>query len=447
MEIVFDNLSSVNNNFDGTSFDLRDSSFVSLNGINFMTFYDLVLNNKRPISGSINVLGTEIKRTNRLEEYSKVIKKIGFVSEDLFSRYEDYLVLDLFLKYIKDYKVRKIEDKNQHAADSLKFVGLSKGILKKVFNELSYTEKKKVMLACVIAVNPSIIILDEFDKGLIFRDKENFKKLFLKLKSKFNKQFIFNSIIYDKVSTSNLNTEFQNDANNNDINNDNTNNLPFESNNPETNYLNTEPNNKSNNNINQNYMFNQSVTTKNYPNKIKNTTPMLKPQMKEPQIKPQNANGAFNSKIPNKFAIQKNNIKKNNLNNENDFQDNFHDKIMNVLEKKKITKPKINKNINKGKMIRKEINKNEEFQKIIEKIGFLESSEMNYDFYTKLSLIKNYINMKGDKMSSEDLINIDNDIQSMINTMNNMNNNNNAIQNKNNNNNSMKNKFKILNSK
>ena len=191
MEIVFDNLSSVNNNFDGTSFDLRDSSFVSLNGIDFMTFYDLVLNNKRPISGSINVLGTEIKRTNRLEEYSKVIKKIGFVSEDLFSRYEDYLVLDLFLKYIKDYKVRKIEDKNQHAADSLKFVGLSKGILKKVFNELSYTEKKKVMLACVIAVNPSIIILDEFDKGLIFRDKENFKKLFLKLKSKFNKQFIF----------------------------------------------------------------------------------------------------------------------------------------------------------------------------------------------------------------------------------------------------------------
>ena len=72
---------------------------------------------------------------------------------------------------------------------------------------------------------------------------------------------------------------------------------------------------------------------------------------------------------------------------------------------------------------------------------------MNYDFYTKLSLIKNYINMKGDKMSSEDLININNDIQSMINTMNNMNNNNNVSQNKNNNTSNMKNKFKILNSK
>ena len=298
----------------------------------------------------------------------------------------------------------------------------------------------------------------------------NFSKLFTKYAKNysiqeisdfftFNKQFIFNSIIYDKVSNGNLNNEFQNDSNSPETNNDNANNLAFESNNPEVNYLNTEPNNKSNNNINQNFIFNQSATNKNNSNIIKNSTPMLKPQMKEPQIKSKNVNGAFNSKVPNKFAIQKNNVKNNNiginnnLNNDNDFQDYFHDKIMNVVEKKKIAKPKINTNINinKGKMIKKEINKNEEFQKIIEKIGFLESSEMNYDFYTKLSLIKNYINMKGDKMSSEDLININNDIQSMINSTNNKNNmnNNNVIQNKknNNNNNNMKNKFKLLNSK
>ena len=114
-------------------------------------------------------------------------------------------------------------------------------------------------------------------------------------------------------------------------------------------------------------------------------------------------------------------------NNNNEVQDFFHEKIMNIVEKKKIEKPKINKNIiiNKGKMNRKEINKNEEFQKIIEKIGILENSEMNYDLYTKLNLIKNYINMKGDKMTSEDLINISNDINSMINSISNKNNNNN----------------------
>jgi len=283
----------------------------------------------------------------------------------------------------------------------------------------------------------------------------NFSKLFTKYAKNysiqeisdfftFNKQFIFNSIIYDKVSSSNINNQFQNEINNTNINNDNVNNMAYEFNNPETNYINTEPNSKNKNlidNNNANTIFNQSTMNKNYQNKMKNSNPMLRPKIKDSQILSQNANGAFNSKIQNKFTSQKNNIKKNlgiNNNNNNDAQDLFNEKIMNILEKKKINKPKINKNINinKGKINSKEINKNQEFQKIIEKIGILESSEMNYDLYTKLNLIKNYINMKGDKMSSEDLINIRNDIQSMLNSINNKNNNN-----------SNKNKFKILNNK
>ena len=282
----------------------------------------------------------------------------------------------------------------------------------------------------------------------------NFSKLFTKYAKNysiqeisdfftFNKQFIFNSIIYDKVSSSNINNQFQNEINNTNINNDNVNNVAYEFNNPETNYINTEPNSKNKNlidNNNTNTIFNQSTMNKNYQNKMKNSNPMLRPKIKDSQILSQNANGAFNSKIQNKFTSQKNNIKKNLgiNNNNNDAQDLFNEKIMNILEKKKINKPKINKNINinKGKINSKEINKNQEFQKIIEKIGILESSEMNYDLYTKLNLIKNYINMKGDKMSSEDLINIRNDIQSMLNSINNKNNNN-----------SNKNKFKILNNK
>jgi hypothetical protein len=266
----------------------------------------------------------------------------------------------------------------------------------------------------------------------------NFSKLFTKYAKNysiqeisdfftFNKQFIFNPIIYDKVSSSNINNDFQNELNNTNINNDNMNNLAYESNNPETNYINTEPNNRNNNTIsanNPNFIFNQSTTNKNYQNRMKNSNPILRPKLKEQQILPQNINGAFNSKIQNKFPPQKINTKKNSSmnNNNNEVQDFFHEKIMNIVEKKKIEKPKINKNIiiNKGKMNRKEINKNEEFQKIIEKIGILESSEMNYDLYTKLNLIKNYINMKGDKMSSDDLININNDIESMIKIMNNI---------------------------
>ena len=347
-------------------------------------------------------------------------------------------------------QIEEVENEGEDDDDRLTYtlITLDLGNLIHIFedNNISFVDMLLLTKEDLIELQ-----LEIFQRNRIL----NFSKLFTKYAKNysiqeisdfftFNKQFIFNSIIYDKVSSSNINNEFQNEMSNTNINNDNMNNMPYEFNNPETNYINTEPNNKNKNlidNNNTNAFFNQSTTNKNYQNKMKNNNPILKPKIKEPQISSQNANGAFNSKIQNKFAIQKNNNIKKNIglnNNNNEVQDFFHEKIMNIVEKKKTDKPKINKNINinKGKINRKEINKNEEFQKIIEKIGILESSEMNYDLYTKLNLIKNYINMKGDKMSSEDLININNDIQSMINSANN---------NKINNNN--KTKFKILNNK
>ena len=348
-------------------------------------------------------------------------------------------------------QIEEVENEGEDDDDRLTYtlITLDLGNLIHIFedNNISFVDMLLLTKEDLIELQ-----LEIFQRNRIL----NFSKLFTKYAKNysiqeisdfftFNKQFIFNSIIYDKVSSSNINNEFQNEMSNTNINNDNMNNMPYEFNNPETNYINTEPNNKNKNlidNNNTNAFFNQSTTNKNYQNKMKNNNPILKPKIKEPQISYQNANGAFNSKIQNKFAIQKNNNIKKNIglnNNNNEVQDFFHEKIMNIVEKKKTDKPKINKNINinKGKINRKEINKNEEFQKIIEKIGILESSEMNYDLYTKLNLIKNYINMKGDKMSSEDLININNDIQSMINSANN-----NKINNNNN-----KTKFKILNNK
>ena len=280
----------------------------------------------------------------------------------------------------------------------------------------------------------------------------NFSKLFTKYAKNysiqeisdfftFNKQFIFNSIIYDKVSSSNINSELQNEINNPGINNDNNNIMVFEqnnNNNQEVNYLNTEPNNKNNMNnnmsmnINNNYLMTQKLNNKNYKGSIKNTNQIMIPKTKEVHISTQNSNGALNPKLANKNLIaQKDNKNKkvginNNINNV-ETNENFRNKFMDVVQKKKIAKTKLDKssnkaiNMNKGKMIHNEINKNVEFNKIIEKIGILESFEMNYDFYTRLNLIKNYINMKGDKMSSEDLININNDIQTMLNNINNNN--------------------------
>ena len=263
----------------------------------------------------------------------------------------------------------------------------------------------------------------------------NFSKLFTKYAKNysireisdfftFNKQFIFNSSIYDKVYSSNMN-DFQNEnENNNNMNN-------FDTINPETNYLNTEPNNKNNmNNNNNNFLMTQKINNKNNKGNMKNNNPFLNTKNKDNQISSQNSNGASNLRIMPKnlpMPMQKDNIKKkiginSNINN-NDNNENVRSKFIDFVQKKKIVKTKVeNKNkgivMKKGKAIQNEINKNIEFNKIIEKIGILESSEMNYDFYTRLNLIKNYINMKGDKMSSEDLVNINNDIQTMLNNVN-----------------------------
>ena len=287
----------------------------------------------------------------------------------------------------------------------------------------------------------------------------NFSKLFTKYAKNysireisdfftFNKQFIFNSSIYDKVYSSNMN-DFQNEnENNNNMNN-------FDTINPETNYLNTEPNNKNNmnnnmhnnNNSNGNYLS-QTLVNKGNVNNFKTNKPLIVPKIKSPQMKPQNINGGINDKRTKNIMQKniKNNINTNKNNEMNQNQEEIQNKLVDVIKKKKVPKSNINNkgfnlnnNNNKGNVKNNEINKNEEFQKIIEKIGILESTEMNYDLYTKLNLIKNYINMKGDKMSSDDLININNDIESMLNNSINLN----YISNKGDNN-KIRNKLKVI---
>ena len=190
MEIIFDNLSSNNKKFNECSFKIEDGMFTAINGIDFKIFYELILMNKRPAKGSISVDDVVIKRSNKVLKYEKIIKKVGILSDIIFDEYNDCVVTDIFLDYFKRFKF-KIDDVNKHIVDSLKLIGFNKSILKRQFDELSYTEKKKIMLCCVLAVNPSMIILDEFEKGLIFRDRELFKKLYIKLRSKFNKTIIF----------------------------------------------------------------------------------------------------------------------------------------------------------------------------------------------------------------------------------------------------------------
>jgi hypothetical protein len=249
----------------------------------------------------------------------------------------------------------------------------------------------------------------------------NFSKLFTKYAKNysireisdfftFNKQFIFNSSIYDKVFSNNKNI-YENEIDNDNYDLDNNEQL-----NQENNYINTNQN--LNDNQNNNNLLTKSMT--NNPNNSNlqfNSQGIFPKKIKEPKSKTQNINGAAKK-------IKNSSIKNSNINiNEVNQQNNFHNKLLDLIKKRKTSK---NTNLNLGErndniknnlnQNQNEIKKNDEFQKIIEKIGYLEDNEMNYDLYTKLNLIKTYINNKGDKITLEDIMSINNDIDKMIET-------------------------------
>ena len=271
----------------------------------------------------------------------------------------------------------------------------------------------------------------------------NFSKLFTKYAKNysireisdfftFNKQFIFNSTIYDKVVTNNMDI-YQNDMNNSNNNYTMDTNNNYGQLNQDINYINSNQyfNEKPNNYLSQSMHNNPNNSNL----KLNNQSTFSK--LKESQIKNQNINGGTkknknlsskNNNIINNTNLNNNNFTNmNNINNNDVNQDNnFHNKLLDFIRKRKGSKYQSNnQNIGKGNNNKKnmknqnEFERNEKYQKIFEKIGLLESSELGYELYTKLNLIKNYINNKGDKITMEDIISINNDIHSMIEAMNN----------------------------
>ena len=246
----------------------------------------------------------------------------------------------------------------------------------------------------------------------------NFSKLFTKYAKNysireisdfftFNKQFIFNSSIYDKVFNNSINA-YDNENENTNYNLDNN----YEQINQEINYINTNPNLNDNQNTNNNIMTRSMQYNPNANLKLNNQA--IYNKTKDSKNKSQNINGGMK-----KNKNNNNSTKNNNVNNDLNQDNNFHNKFLDSIKNRKTSKlnEKNNKN-RKNNKNQSELKRNEEYQKIIEKIGLLENSEMNYDLYTKLNLIKTYINNKGDRITLEDIMSINNDIDSMIEILN-----------------------------
>lgn len=195
MEIVFKDLSLIENKkssnekkyFDNVNLEIKSSSIVGF-AIEDIEIISKLLNViKRPSKGELKLDGLAIKRTSHINNINMLRKKIGVVNNK--NKFLCKTVKEEIETVMKNYEFKTKKNK-QHIVDSLKIVGLSEEYLDRNPNELSYTEKKKVSLACVLSYKPEVIIIEEFYKGLISREREYFKKLFLKLKNNFNKTII-----------------------------------------------------------------------------------------------------------------------------------------------------------------------------------------------------------------------------------------------------------------
>lgn len=97
--------------------------------------------------------------------------------------------LELPLKFY-NYNKNKIEER---IISSLQMVGLDPSYLDKNPQTLSNGEKRKVALASILVLNPSILVLDEPTIGLDSESASNFIKLLRLLKRRYNKTIIIAS--------------------------------------------------------------------------------------------------------------------------------------------------------------------------------------------------------------------------------------------------------------
>lgn len=196
MEIIFNKLCYVANKgtrlsrtiLDEVNMIINQGEIVGILGENLGVIGELLLAMKRPNKGEIKLGDVVIKRSSHINNVNLLRKKIGFVGNEIDSFLGKTVKEEIKLA-MKNYGY-KTSNITKHIVDSLKIVGLGEELLDRNPNELSRTEKKRLRLACIMSYNPEVILLEDFEKGFIFRDREYFRKLFLKLKSKFNKTII-----------------------------------------------------------------------------------------------------------------------------------------------------------------------------------------------------------------------------------------------------------------
>lgn len=142
-----------------------------------------------PSSGRIQVGNFIIEKGKKMKDLNSLRFQVGLVfqfPEDQIFESTVRAELEMGLKFYQ-YKINQMEERIK---DALKMVGLDESYLERNPSSLSHGEKRKIAIASVLIINPSVLILDEPTIGLDPESKKSMMKLLRLLKNRFHKTIL-----------------------------------------------------------------------------------------------------------------------------------------------------------------------------------------------------------------------------------------------------------------
>lgn len=172
-----------------TFVDQKITGIVGKSGSGKTTMMELIDALLLPSSGRIEVGNFVIEKGKKMKDVNALRFQVGLVfqfPEDQIFESTVRAELEMGLKFYQ-YKINQMEER---ARDALKMVGLDMTYLDKNPNLLSHGEKRKVAIASILMINPSVLILDEPTIGLDPESKKSIIKLLRILKNRFHKTIL-----------------------------------------------------------------------------------------------------------------------------------------------------------------------------------------------------------------------------------------------------------------
>ena len=122
----------------------------------------------KPTKGQIYI--NNIKLTKGIN-INKIRPKIGYLPQEKETSFFNRTVYEEVSFGLKHFKIK--DNHQKKVSEALKLVGLNDNYINMNPFNLSYGEKTKLALACLLVTNPDIILLDEPTLGLDNQSKKN----------------------------------------------------------------------------------------------------------------------------------------------------------------------------------------------------------------------------------------------------------------------------------